>query len=230
MADIPTYRFDRRIVSAESNSIRVVAIFDILTILSLIILTLLFNISNRSTRLVWFSILHLVLPFIAAFVSTIASIYAKYTYAIFAAQTVFDAIELVLRIVPLTTGSFLEFRTIGELVFIFLNILLLIYDVLYLLFIYRYITVYDAVLDDLQREGYNTGKNTDDETVGGDGPFRTKDDSGGDFGMPSSSKQTSTKPIYGGGGASASTNMAAFDALRVDDGSGLRQRHSVQNN
>lgn len=138
--------FDRRVLAQESNSIRLAALFAFVTAVFLLILTQLFNFSNRSSSLALLSAPHLVLAPIAIFVSVMSGWWAKITVPFFILQLVLDTIELALRIFPLTSETLLELRTIGELLFIFISVGLVIIDVVYLAFIYRYFTSYDAAV------------------------------------------------------------------------------------
>lgn len=138
--------FDRRVLAQESNSIRLTAVFGFVTILFALLLSMLFNFSNRPRTLIYFSLGHFLLAPMGAAISVLSGTAAKLTVPFYAVQLAFDLIELALRIFPLTASQLLELRTIGELLFIFINAGLVIIDIVYLVFIYRYFTSYDAAL------------------------------------------------------------------------------------
>lgn len=137
--------FDRRILAQESNSIRLTAFFGVLTISFGLLLTLLTRPANG--KLILLSIGHLPLALVAAFISVVSSNWAKWTIGLFMVQGLFDLAELVMRVVPLTPESLLQFKTILELLFLFINFALLVISVVYVIFIYRYITAFDAAME-----------------------------------------------------------------------------------
>lgn len=194
--------YDRRLLAQESNSIRLTAFFGVLTISFGVILTLLTRPANG--KLILLSIAHFPLAFVAAFLSVVSSNWSKWTIGIFAVQGLFDLAELVLRIVPLTPDTLLQFKTILELLFLLINFALLVISTVYVIFIYRYITVFDAAM-----EAHLIGPGGDDE-----GDYKQSADNKNDV------DETATAAVVESSGNSTKTrarlNRRNLEALQLN--------------
>jgi len=120
------------IVAVAGNWVRLTGIFGLIIVTFFFFLTLLFNFSNRAQQLVLFSVLHFLLAPLAIFVVPLGGCFAVVIEGLFGVQLVLDIVELIMRVMPITADSFLELREIGELLFIFINLLLIIVDLAYL--------------------------------------------------------------------------------------------------
>lgn len=122
------------VVSSAGNWVRLTGIFGLVIVTFFFFLTLLFNFSNRAQALVLFSVLHFLLAPLAIFVVPLGGCFALIIEGLFGVQLVLDSVEIVMRILPVAGGlAQLELREIGELLFIFINLLLIIVDLAYVI-------------------------------------------------------------------------------------------------